>query len=502
MIRKWIDTCCINKTSSAELSEAINSMFGWYERAEVCYAYLSDAFTDPADLFLNDLRFEKSQWFRRGWTLQELLAPYYVDFFDKGWNWIGSKASLDELIKATTGISDLLNYKAASVAQKMSWASKRETTRIEDQAYCLLGLFGVYMAPLYGEGESAFLRLQMEIINKVDDDSILAWDRDSQSGSGLLATSPKDFAYCSSIVRLIWDTERPPYTMTSRGLCVHLPLIPDDGSVIGRQTSVAPLNCAVKDSGGKLIALRMYQNAPGDEWLWDPRNLWRRDPRRQLVNLASLDLRHYQEIGRTMIHVPQFSVLEQKFFTTRSSGGPIRMNLSSIDSLVNIGFGVKKHLVRESTDNWQKDDQSNLSDEKWHVAITLESVNNQELQKAGIVLGLSKGRLWIDVVVLEPEESIEQILDSASSVRTLLIGSDKISRPFLYGSLNARLKKLNGRISGVDLHNQAVEVIFDPEGTLRWPVRKDSNYYRGSYETAWVIRDQGDNDEIHEVRDS
>ncbi|PMD16890.1 hypothetical protein NA56DRAFT_730642, partial [Hyaloscypha hepaticicola] len=166
----WIDSCCIDKTSSAELSEAINSMFRWYKKAEVCYAYLSDVSSASDDPRNFPSQFSQSKWFTRGWTLQELLAPHYVDFFDQTWTWIGSKGSLNAVISQITGIADLVCYKEASVAQKMSWASYRETTRIEDLSYCLLGLFGVHMPPLYGEGENAFMRLQREIMNTTDDE--------------------------------------------------------------------------------------------------------------------------------------------------------------------------------------------------------------------------------------------------------------------------------------------------------------------------------------------
>jgi hypothetical protein len=132
-------------------------MFRWYEKAVVCYAYLSDVASASEDPRRDRFQFSQSKWFQRGWTLQELLAPSYVDFFDQTWTWIGSKGSLDAAIRDITGIADLVNYKKASVAQKMSWASYRETTRIEDMSYCLFGLFGVHMPPLYGEGENAFM---------------------------------------------------------------------------------------------------------------------------------------------------------------------------------------------------------------------------------------------------------------------------------------------------------------------------------------------------------
>lgn len=218
----WIDTCCIDKSSSAELSEAINSMFRWYENSQVCYAYLSDV-TDRT----NDNRmveFSKSKWFTRGWTLQELLAPPMVVFYDREWTEIGTRRSLQTVVKNITKINcDFTRWRPASIAQKMSWVARRQTSRIEDMAYCLLGLFGVYMTVLYGEGQNAFLRLQLEIISKTDDESIFAW-KDAgvhwmgTSTSGLLAQSPASFLGSEDIVPGVLTNIRPEYTMTSRGL--------------------------------------------------------------------------------------------------------------------------------------------------------------------------------------------------------------------------------------------------------------------------------------------
>ncbi|KAF5368374.1 hypothetical protein D9758_002463 [Tetrapyrgos nigripes] len=192
----WIDTCCINKESSAELSEAINSMHGYYGDSEVCYIYLSDASSaeDSRDV---ESGFRKSRWFKRGWTLQELLAPRYCVFLGKDWEEIGTRWSLRDAISELTGIpsrvfedGDMTRY---SIAQKMSWAAFRETTRPEDQAYSLMGLFGVNMPPLYGEGAvKAFMRLQQEIIKISDDRSIFVWiARIGEKGPrGLFAKSP------------------------------------------------------------------------------------------------------------------------------------------------------------------------------------------------------------------------------------------------------------------------------------------------------------------------
>ena len=172
----WIDTCCIDKTSSAELSEAINSMFQWYASAAVCYAYLEDAEYSrerPTGPSITTCR-----WFTRGWTLQELIAPRILVFVGHDWVPFGSKDSYCEEIVAITHIPEtvLLHLQpvdSVDVATRMSWASHRETTRIEDQAYCLMGIFGVYMPTIYGERNHAFRRLQDEILKRDPDHTIL-----------------------------------------------------------------------------------------------------------------------------------------------------------------------------------------------------------------------------------------------------------------------------------------------------------------------------------------
>ncbi|KAH8600121.1 heterokaryon incompatibility protein-domain-containing protein [Bisporella sp. PMI_857] len=169
----WIDSCCIDKSSSAELSEAINSMFRWYQDALVCYVYLSDV--PGAFNATHSSAFQKSAWFKRGWTLQELLAPETVIFFDQDWIEIGTKATLEDELISITKITHLFDFSEACIAQKMSWAAKRKTSRVEDEAYCLMGIFGINMPILYGEGEKAFLRLQQEIIKMSADESIFAW---------------------------------------------------------------------------------------------------------------------------------------------------------------------------------------------------------------------------------------------------------------------------------------------------------------------------------------
>ncbi|KAH7411306.1 heterokaryon incompatibility protein-domain-containing protein [Cadophora sp. MPI-SDFR-AT-0126] len=184
----WIDSCCIDKSSSAELSEAINSMFKWYENAEIGYAYLSDV--DAEDEIPKQL--ENSAWFTRGWTLQELLAPGTLVFFDRYWVEIGTKSSLEDHVSKITGIRELWNFRSCCIAEKMSWAAGRTTTRVEDEAYCLMGLFDVNMPLLYGEGREAFQRLQQEILKSSDDESLFAWYW-GRDGDSILASSPKSF---------------------------------------------------------------------------------------------------------------------------------------------------------------------------------------------------------------------------------------------------------------------------------------------------------------------
>lgn len=208
----WVDTGCIDKRSSAELTEAINSMYAWYRNAHHCYVHLSDVWSEE-DVQVNELsqttldQIKNSQWFTRGWTLQELLAPRDVYFMDHNWKYLGTKEDLVQDISEVTGIDTMYllpdpakvphkeeygpcaktsdcrghppTLKLAltgrwepSVATRMSWVANRQTTRIEDMAYCMLGTFDVNMPLLYGEGRKAFRRLQHEIIKQSSDDSM------------------------------------------------------------------------------------------------------------------------------------------------------------------------------------------------------------------------------------------------------------------------------------------------------------------------------------------
>ncbi|KAF5013655.1 hypothetical protein FDECE_347 [Fusarium decemcellulare] len=250
----WVDTCCIDKTSSAELGEAINSMYKWYQKAAVCYAFLEDVSSghrESSDLSAvrkttdqpttAGVGLTNSRWFTRGWTLQELIAPRNVEFYDGDWNFIGEKQNMVPELRTITGIDTFViqggPLEQVSIARRMSWASYRQTSRIEDMAYSLLGLFNVNMPLLYGEGTKAFVRLQEEILRQSDDHTLFAWRAAPSEASkgevrGLFASSPTEFrnffdgfehqeprAEKDHLVRL-WDPQLPrePMTLRNRGI--------------------------------------------------------------------------------------------------------------------------------------------------------------------------------------------------------------------------------------------------------------------------------------------
>jgi hypothetical protein len=303
----WVDTCCIDKTSSAELSEAINSQFAWYHGASVCYVYLSDV--QVADDTLEDLTTEavlnslsksrwlylsdvqvaedtledltteavlnslsKSRWFTRGWTLSELLAPPRIVFFDASWRQIGTKVGLCDTLQRITGVPRSYLKEGASqsalallsVAEKMSWAARRQTTRIEDIAYCLMGLFGVHMPILYGEGERAFSRLQNEILKKTTDQSLFAWRRqaeDALNPTSIFARSPSDFLFGGETVAghgeplilaehhaSVWKQRMD---FSNIGLTTWMPLV----ATLSDQLVFAVLNCEIQKRGESRVKL-------------------------------------------------------------------------------------------------------------------------------------------------------------------------------------------------------------------------------------------------------
>ncbi|KAI5790931.1 hypothetical protein FPQ18DRAFT_410024 [Pyronema domesticum] len=248
----WIDICCIDKRSS-------------YENAVFCIAYLQDCETTDTFEILHNPKssFAQSRWFRREWTLQELFAPREI----------GTRTVFKNAISRITGIHivalngpDILKANSLSIAQKMSWAADRETTRPEDLAYFLLGVFSINIPIIYGEGEKAFQRLQLEIMKFSDDQSILAWQMISQrclpfeniwveTSNGPLATSPADFAYSGEVK--MCGGSGSPHTMTNRGLHIELKLIPISLDEIYKRTAATSIGSY--GSRERKLGINFYQ---------------------------------------------------------------------------------------------------------------------------------------------------------------------------------------------------------------------------------------------------
>lgn len=267
----WVDSCCIDKSSSTELSEAINSMFRWYQSAHICFAYVLDV-PSGDDLKREHSRFRSGRWFTRGWTLQELLAPRRLHFHDASWSFLGDKISLANVVEEITHIPvEFLsgsNLNNVSVANRMAWASKRRTTRREDIAYCLLGIFDINMPLLYGEGDKAFARLQLEILKETEDESILAWENSlsavtptaTASCCRLLAPSAADFSIWEGrMLRKVWASVFPS-EMTNKGLRIRLPLSYQLGTLCGL------LNCASAQGCEEFLALPLQRIGLSDEY--------------------------------------------------------------------------------------------------------------------------------------------------------------------------------------------------------------------------------------------
>ncbi|GAW21814.1 hypothetical protein ANO14919_113390 [Xylariales sp. No.14919] len=316
----WVDTCCIDKTSSAELSEAINSMFRWYKESAVCFAYLRDLLPEALEERTSSLDQELANcaWFRRGWTLQELIAPSSLEFYDRDWNLRGSKAELVDILHRITGVSTRVlknsdHLRETPVGTRMSWAADRQTKRVEDIAYCLLGIFDIYMPLIYGESERAFIRLQEEIIQVNHDLSIFAWkaEPNGQRFRGLLAQSPSEFRHCRD-ARLSYHLNvNTDYSITNRGIQFDTGLGRDsDGNYL------LLLGCTLRDEGNSNSMDRGIENNKGSVGVY-----LKRTPKYELVR-ANPDKLH-TDTGRTNPITPQHASMRIH----------IARNLSTYDSL-------------------------------------------------------------------------------------------------------------------------------------------------------------------------
>ncbi|KAK3637490.1 hypothetical protein LTR22_018213 [Elasticomyces elasticus] len=260
----WIDCCCIDKHNAVELSEAINSMYAWYRNAEVCYALLSDVSRSDDKVWdETHTSLIECRWFSRGWTLQEMLASRKVNFFAEDWTPLGSLSEIAVLVSRATGVPQkVLNGKRTvfecSIAQRLSWAASRTTTKTEDTAYCLLGILDISLDLRYGEGDQAFARLQEAILKKSSDLSVLAWtDADPAKAIKLLAHSPVNFRHCHDVVHYPTVEASSEHWTTDRGLKGTFPVrvVQPGRSDIGPEVLKLSLGCYHDISPEGIIAL-------------------------------------------------------------------------------------------------------------------------------------------------------------------------------------------------------------------------------------------------------
>lgn len=230
----WMDTICINKDSTSELEESIRSMYRWYESSKICFSYLAD--TDS----LEDM--ERDRWFTRGWTLQELLAPERMKFYNRDWMPLSihtndkSSVEIISIIEKVTNIDgpSIASFRPGigrGVAHKMAWAATRRTTKAEDRSYCLMGIFGVSFSIAYGEGqERAFLRLIEAILttfpNCYDIFNFAGDPIDSNiHTSNIIPSSPECYSKHNHDLGLYNLFPRQPLTLTHIGLRIPLLIV-------------------------------------------------------------------------------------------------------------------------------------------------------------------------------------------------------------------------------------------------------------------------------------
>ncbi|THV00576.1 HET-domain-containing protein [Dendrothele bispora CBS 962.96] len=432
----WIDTCCINKDSSAELSEAINSMYGYYQDAEVCYAYLSDVSRHHNPRSFNS-SFRICRWFTRGWTLQELLAPSTVIFFDADWTEIGTKSSLQDVITAMTGIPPEVlsddNTRSISIATKMSWAAMRETTREEDRAYCLMGIFGVHMPTLYGEGLSnAFMRLQLEIIKFSHDRSIFAWRApvDSTEERGLLAKSPFEFRSSGDVGISDDSYGVSSFSMTNNGLHIQLPMefIHNEGDDL----FLAFLDCQTKEGNEHLgIYLRKVGHLNQNQFV----RCW---PDEIELRVSSRGPKE-----RTNIYVKENSVIRRK----KSRPKNYTFTVKPVPGLVGLAIQQQSY-VWQSTEQEEGEETGKIP--FWgglDREITLSVSNGSDItllfldevtgEKFTVIVGVHNLHIFSDIATnvglgMSPleHELLKQSYTLGDRRHILERGLDRVSKPF------------------------------------------------------------------------
>jgi hypothetical protein len=287
-------------------------MYKWYGKASRCYAYLEGitpthvkryGLTSKSQQMRNGkssarFPFKEHRWFTRGWTLQELIAPEIVKFYGQDWAYLGSSSQLLEELVSITGVSKHVlsavsktdALRRTTIAQKMSWAAKRKTTRIEDQAYCLLGIFEVHIPLLYGEGTAAFIRLQEEIIRSSSDQSIFAWsirpDREWDSyHDRLLAPDASHFEDC--VFMIPWDTAgaSESFQMTNTGLTITLPIMEGHNE----RSYTAILSCGYANDKAGAVAIHLISDDNGSTFYVSTRFRSRSEDRLCVIDVRTAE---------------------------------------------------------------------------------------------------------------------------------------------------------------------------------------------------------------------
>ena len=432
----WIDTCCIDKTSSAELSEAINSMYRWYGEAQICYAYLADVDSAGQSHRSTMRSFERSRWFTRGWTLQELLAPDFVVFYDKAWVEIGTRSSLGKRISKITGIKHdhMIRPLKASVAAKMSWASDRTTTRSEDIAYSLMGLFEVNMPLLYGEGSKAFTRLQHEIVKISDDESIFAWQDASVIESGAFARSPSAFRESGDVVNVKFShLERPPYTVTHRGLAIELALA-ENSTMNTDEVKIftAALQCAFATDLAFPVSIQLMNINKNDMIRTSPHTLVF-DQRRPYTDR---DAHHNKLVYIRPTDKYDFTVgiNEAPTFYIRISSQPVPGFSISETYQCQPQLSFWDNAQREECMKVEIDLRDNLA------ALLLRNDESDHQESFAIILIASKSTPQMDVLLPTGSETLAEIVENRSS--QLDQNTDRLNRFLSYDlTMSAELRR-------------------------------------------------------------
>ncbi|KAI6095815.1 hypothetical protein F5141DRAFT_1265501 [Pisolithus sp. B1] len=191
----WSDTCCIDKSTSSTLDQSLTSMYKWYADSAATLVFLADAVhpSKPGDL-------TRSLWMTRAWTLQELLAPKVIFFYDSRWkpylNIFGEnhKQSVDimqelaDAIKISHRTITTFSPDDLAIREKLRLASTRNATYVEDIAYSLIGIFKSDIRPHYGEGANALGHLLEEIVTRFGEVTVFAWSGKSSYNSCLPAS--------------------------------------------------------------------------------------------------------------------------------------------------------------------------------------------------------------------------------------------------------------------------------------------------------------------------